>query len=280
MAGVYRRATGNRRISGASDHRRVVNDLQIGRAARALRQRLGRRQLDVATRAGLGHDLVSRVERGRVDGMTVRRLRELFGVFDAEVVVLVRWRGGELDRIVDRRHAGLSELVVTRLERDGWTVMPEVSFSEYGERGSVDLLAYHAASSALLVIEIKTELTSIEETIRRHDAKCRLASAVALQRFGWRAASVARLLVMPDERTPRRQVERFAALLSRAYPLRGRSVRSWLASPSGAMAGLAFLSAADETRLRQRSGPIRRVARPRSGAGEVRSPSSADPIET
>ncbi|HTK44728.1 MAG TPA: helix-turn-helix transcriptional regulator [Patescibacteria group bacterium] len=239
----------------------ALNDLQIGRAARALRHRLGLRQVDAAERVGIGHDVVSRVERGRIEGLTIRTLRRLFSAFDAEIVILVRWRGGELDRLLDRRHAMLGDAVVSRLERLGWTVMPEVSYSEYGERGSIDLLAWHAEARTLLVIELKTELPSIEETVRRHDGKTRLAARIALDRFGWQAGAVARLLVLPDERTPRRQVERFANVLGRAYPLRGRAAWTWLASPAGAMSGLIFLTVADQARLRQRPGPVRRIAR-------------------
>ncbi len=65
----------------------------------------------------------------------------------------------------------------------------------------------------------------IEETIRRHDVKTRLASVVARERLGWEPLQVARLLVLPDERTPRRQVERFAKVLISAYPDRGQAVR-------------------------------------------------------
>lgn len=239
-----------------------MNNIQIGRAARALRHRLGLRQADIAERVGLGHDVVSRIERGRIDGLTVRTLRQLFDGFDAEAVITIRWRGGELDRLVDRRHAGLGELVLARLERLGWTVEPEVSYSEYGERGSIDLLAWHPPTRTLLVIELKTELTSIEETIRRHDVKARLAAKIGADRFGARAATVARLLVLPDERTARRQVSRYGNLLLRAYPMRGREVRSWLAAPTGHLSGLVFLTAADGARLRQRIGPIRRIRRP------------------
>ena len=74
----------------------------------------------------------------------------------------------------------------------------------YGERGSIDLLAWHEASRTLLVIEFKTELTSIEETLRRHDSKVRLAPGIARERFGWDPAVDARLLVLPEDRTARR----------------------------------------------------------------------------
>lgn len=255
-----------------------MRDLHVGRIARVLRQRLGLRQVDVSERAGLGHDLVSRVERGRLDGLTIRSLRRVFEVFDAEVVVVVRWRGGELDRLVDRRHAVLAGRLAARLAGLGWEVVPEVSYSEFGERGSIDLLARHAETATLLVIEIKSELTSIEETVRRHDAKSRLGAKVARDRFGWVASSVARLLVLPDERTPRRHVARFADVLGRAYSSRGRAVSAWLAAPDGAISGLLFLSHADGARLRQRSGPVRRVSRPRTGPPAPKRPAPADVV--
>jgi transcriptional regulator with XRE-family HTH domain len=236
-----------------------MNDIQVGRLARALRHRLGWRQVDVATRARAGHDVVSRLERGRLEGLTLRTLRRLFAAFDAEVVITIRWRGGEIERILDRRDSGLAGIVAERLGGLGWTVVPEVSFSEYGERGSIDLLAWHEATRTLLVIEIKTELTSVEETIRRHDVKWRLATKVAFVRHGWSAATVSRLLVLPNDSTPRRQVERQKPVLSRAYTIQGRTAWRWMALPAGVVSGLVFVSGADGQRRIQRLAPIRRV---------------------
>jgi transcriptional regulator with XRE-family HTH domain len=275
-----------------------MGDLRTGRIARALRQRLGLRQIDVADRAGLGHDSVSRLERGRLDGLTLGTIRRVFAVFDSEVVILARWRGGEIDRLIDRRHAELGMNLVQRLEPFGWMLSPEVSFAEYGERGSIDLLGWHAASRTLLVVELKTELTSVEETLRRHDVKVRLAVRVARTRFEWEPAVVGRLLVLPDDRTPRRHVERHDVLFSRAYPMRGSALRRWLATPVGSPigrrgpqlggradggvpgpAGILFLSSADGARLRQAVSPRRRVRRPRTAESPSRtadSPSGAD----
>src|SRR5206468_2045260 len=123
---------------------------------------------------------VSLFERGRIEGMPIRTVRRLLKGLDAELVLVVRWRGGDLDHLLDAAHARLGDEVVGILRANGWTVMPEVSFSIFGERGSIDLLAWHPATRTLLVIELKTEIASVEETFRRHDVKVRLAREIAL----------------------------------------------------------------------------------------------------
>jgi hypothetical protein len=142
---------------------------------------------------------------------------------------------------MDEGHATLVGAVVARLDSLGWETRPEVSFSVYGKRGSIDVVAWHAASGTLLVIEVKTELVSIEETLRRHDVKVRLAAGVVAERFGWKARRVARLLVLPDGSTARAQVRRNDAVLRAALPVRGPALRTWLRTPSGSVEGLAFV---------------------------------------
>jgi transcriptional regulator with XRE-family HTH domain len=233
-----------------------MDDLLVGRVARVLRQRLGWRQEDVARNAACSQDEVSLLERGRIERMSLWRLRSLFRVFDADVVILVRWRGGSLDRLLDARHASLADAMIGRLVGAGWVVQPEVSYSVYGERGSIDLLAWHEASRTLLVIELKTEVTSIEETLRRHDSKVRLGPGIARERFGWDPAVVARLLVLPEDRTARRRVDRHRTTLRRVYPLETSGVKRWLREPTGgAVGGILFLSDTTRSRVRQRIRP-------------------------
>jgi hypothetical protein len=113
-----------------------------------------------------------------------------------------------------------------------------VSYSEWGERGSIDLLGWHGSTRSLLVVEVKSELASIEETLRKHDEKMRLGSVVASRRLGWSALSVSRLLVLPATRTTSRRLAAHAGVLGSVYPTRGRGVRAWWSKPTGELSGL------------------------------------------
>jgi hypothetical protein len=112
----------------------------------------------------------------------------------------------------------------------------------YGERGSIDVLGWHRATGTLLVVEVKSSIASVEELLRRLDAKARLAPAVALERWGVRSQRASRLVVRPEDRTERRRVARQAAVLDQALPDRGRDVSRWLSEPDGGLAGLLFMT--------------------------------------
>jgi hypothetical protein len=245
-----------------------MDDFRIGRIGRALRHRLGWRQRDLGGRVGLSQGEISLFERGRIEGMPIRTLRRILGGLDAELVLVVRWRGGDLDRLLDAAHARLGDDLARLLVAEGWQVVPEVSYAIFGERGSIDLLGWHAETATLLVVELKSEIASVEATFRKHDEKERLAARIAKERFGWVAATTARLLVLPEHRTVRRQVEDKSALFGRVYPVRNVGVRRWLQSPAGPMSGILFLPDTSQVRgLRARPTRKRvRVARARSSS--------------
>lgn len=244
-----------------------MDDVALGRTLRAIRQRLGLRQADVAVKGEVSQQLVSRIEAGLLRGTSTRVLRQVAGSLGAELVVSVRWHGADVDWLRDEAHARLVADIAALLEADGWITAPEVTYSWYGERGSIDLLAFHPATRTLLVIEAKTEIVSVEETLRRHDQKVRLAARIALDRFGWEARSVGRLLVVRDATTARRRISRHDAVFGRAYPIRGWAARAWLATPAGPAGLLVFLSSTTGGGAGRNPATIRRVRvpRPRSG---------------
>jgi transcriptional regulator with XRE-family HTH domain len=218
-----------------------MDPVRVGRIVRALRQRRGWRQVDLARAAGVSQPVVSRLENGQLRDLPVGTVEAIIEALGARCRFEVSWRGGELDRLLDDRHARLVGGVVQRLERLGWEAQVEVSFSVYGERGSIDALAWHAALRALLVVEVKSELTSVEETLRKLDAKSRLAAQGSVDRFSERPSATGRLLVLPDETTARRRVARAASVLDAALPVRGSAMTEWLRRPIGGVAGLLFL---------------------------------------
>ena len=218
-----------------------MDDTRLGRLVRVLRQRRGWRQADLAGRAGIGRTVVSDLERGQANGTSLATVRKIVGAFGLSTELVVHGLGADMDRVLDERHAALLGACSKWLRGLGWTIVAEVSYSEWGERGSVDLLCWHAQTATLLVVEIKTELASVEATLRKHDEKARLGPKLARDRFDWRPQAVGRLLVFPDDRRERARVEAHASVLVGAYPLRGYEARRWCRSPSGPMSGLLFL---------------------------------------
>jgi transcriptional regulator with XRE-family HTH domain len=178
-----------------------MDDVRLGRAVRALRRRRGWRQADLAGRVGCSQQRISTLERGQAAGMSIASIRAMARALDASVELDLRWRGGALDRLLDARHVELGAVVVAMLERAVWSAWPEVTYSVYGERGSIDIAAWHPAGSVLLVVDLKSELGSVEATLRKHDEKVRLAPTVLRDRVGTAAGGVSRLLVLPDSRT-------------------------------------------------------------------------------
>lgn len=241
-----------------------MTDQATGRIIRALRRRRGWRQVDLAQAARCSQNLISLVERGHLDAVSLRTLRRIFGALDASLVTQVQWRGAAVDRLLDEGHAALVGTVAVYLRSRGWLVEVEVTYSQYGERGSYDILAMMPGTSILLVIEVKTDLPSAEATLRKLDEKARLAPIVARERFGWNAQSVSRLLVMPETSTLRRRVARHAAIFDRALPARGIAVRQWLRAPARSIDGLWFLSGSDAGVGMSRSSSRERVRRPKS----------------
>lgn len=236
-----------------------MKDLDLGAAFRSLRVRRAWRQVDLARAAGVSHGTVSLLERGRFHLFTLATIRQVANALGLRIDLCSPWHGQELDRLRDQDHASLQDSWKRELERDGWLVRAELSYSEFGERGRIDLLAYHPVMRVLLVVEVKTSLNDLQETLGHLDVKERLASRVA-RRLGWNAVSVVPCLVVQEGTTQRRRVVEHAALFSR-FSLHGRAALTWLRHPAGRTDGLLMF---------RELPPANRISAKRRGVKRVR----------
>jgi transcriptional regulator with XRE-family HTH domain len=212
-----------------------MDTVRLGRLLRMLRLRRKRRQVDVAAHAGMSAAAVGRHENGRV--LSLRALERHAAVFGLRLEIRLLGRAGEIGRLADEDHAALVEWIAAWLRAQGLLVELEASFSEWGERGRVDLLAFHPQTSTLLLVEAKTLIVDLQELMGGIGVKQRLAATLA-ERRGWAVNQVAVLLAIADGAANRAVVrthpETFADWQPRPLSLRsltrpGRSL-CWIPS--------------------------------------------------
>jgi transcriptional regulator with XRE-family HTH domain len=218
-----------------------VDDRRVGLAFRAVRRRRGLLQCGLAERAGVHQTTVSRLERGQLDGLTVRAIRMIASALDISVAIAPRWGRGDLDRLLDASHAALVEAAVSGLRVSGWTVLVEYTFSHFGERGSVDIVAWQPREMALLLIEVKSRLIDLQDLLATTDRKRRLVPGLLAAERGWRACAIGSVLVLPEGSRSRNAVARHGATIGARFPGRTMEVRRWLADPRGQLAAVWFL---------------------------------------
>jgi Predicted transcriptional regulators len=233
-----------------------MDAIRFGLGLRALRHKRRWTQAQLAAKVNVSRSLIWRIERGHADRVAVHTLVRVAAALGARIDLRLLWQGEGLDRLLDARHASLVERVVEILTSSDWEVATEVSFSICGERGSIDILAFHAATGSLLVIEVKSVVPDMQAMLGGIDRKGRLARDIARDR-GWQVTSVTRLLVLPDDRTARRRVDTHAATFRTALPARTIDVRGWIRHPQGTKHGVLFLSDARHPSTRHRISTLR-----------------------
>jgi transcriptional regulator with XRE-family HTH domain len=245
-----------------------MNDLRLGLALREARVKRRLRQCDLAAQAGVSATLVSRMEHGELDLFSLRALRRVSAKLGVSLEMLPKSSSGDLDRMISARHAALGELVAAWISHQpGWNVVGEVSFSIYGERGWVDLLAWHEATGSLVVIELKTAIIDVDELIGTLDRKRRLSTRIAAER-GWSARSVSTWLVVAHSRTNRRRVADHRTLLTSGLPLDGRTFASLFVHPDRApLSGIAFWSNLNGGKVGHPIAAVARVMKPHRVVG-------------
>ncbi len=239
--------------------------VRVGRVFRAIRLRQGLRQVDVAAKARVSPAVVWRIEHGRLEEVSVPALVRVAEALEVRLDLVPRWRGAELDRLLSAVHSAFGESVAVLLESHAWELRPEVSFSHYGERGVIDILAWHPGSRTLLVIELKTEVVDVGEVLGTLDRKRRNAARVATE-LGWQPATVAVALLITDTRTNRRRVAAHDRTFRAALPDDTRALRGWLQAPTRPLAALAFLPDPRPAGVSQRPAIRKRVRLTRDAA--------------
>jgi transcriptional regulator with XRE-family HTH domain len=253
-----------------------MDAVRAGKVLRVVRRRRRWTQLELAARASVAQQTVSLLERGLADDMTLRSIKRVAAPLGISVDLTLRWRGPELDRLLDARHAELVKAVVSRLG-PAWQVLVEYSFNEYGDRGSVDVIGWNAGSAALVLIEVKSELDGLETVLRPIDVKARVVPGLLSRERRWRARSVGAVLVLPDESSARRSVARLGRVLDVALPARTVAVRRWLSRPAGPCRGIWFLADTPTRRAVRNPGSPGPVGRPRTPQNHAQRPNSEAP---
>jgi transcriptional regulator with XRE-family HTH domain len=230
-----------------------MDPVRLGRQVRALRRRRGWRQIDLAAAGRTSRSSISRLELGQADEMTIAAVDTVARALSARLEVVLSWQGEGLDRLLDADHSRIVEIVARELRSFDWEVAIEVSFNVRGERGSIDILAFHPVARVILVVGVKSVIPDLQAMVFALDRKERLAIDIARAR-GWAADRSGRLLVVADGRTTRRRVAEHATLFDVAFPIRTVEVKRWLASPNASrrFSGLWFLANDRRASARQR----------------------------
>jgi hypothetical protein len=171
----------------------------------------------------------------------------------------LRVPGGDAARLLDADHARVQSAWAAVLRENGWQVDVEVTFNHYGERGSIDLLAWHRDECILLVCEVKTTIVDAQALLAGIDRKVRVASVLARER-GWRPSAVVPALIIREGSTARRRLADHAALFAR-YAVTGRAAMAWVRNPAGRTLPTGLLAFHELSDVR--SGDRRRAGRQR-----------------
>ena len=163
--------------------------------------------------------------------MRLDTITRVASALDARSFIRIDWQGEAADRLLDADHAGLVEHVLLLLRRAGWDVVPEVTYAIGGERGSLDILAWHPSTSTVLVVEVKTVVPDVQAMLATFDRKVRHVEQIARAR-GWRPVRVAQLLVVAESRTSRRRVDAHATTFVARFPHGATEARRLIAQPA------------------------------------------------
>lgn len=252
-----------------------MDDQRIGASLRALRLRRRLRQAEVSVTACIPRHVAILIEAGRLERVRFGDIRAYAKALGARFGGSVLWQGADLDRMLNSGHARLHEAMATWLAAvGGWLIVPEVSFAYRGDRGVIDIVAWHAASRTILVIELKTRIVDVNDLMTTMDVRGRMARRIANE-HGWDPVAIGLWVVVAPARTNGRILAEHATVLRAKFPGDGRTMRGWLARPSGSVAALSFMPQVHLGNLGRGATTPRRVRRSRSSVDPGAKPTAA-----
>lgn len=201
----------------------------VARSLRAVRRRKGWSQRRLASQLEISQSELSRRERGSLENCSVAEV-ERWGVALGAHISLEVHIDGERP-LTDAHHARLQNWLAAMLRQHGWSVLVEHSFNHYGERGRIDVLAYHPIDRVLLIVEVKTRIDDVGDVLGRLDVKRRVAPILAPE-HQWQPSAVVPMLLILEQRTNRRRVANHGSVFA-GYPMRAQAATAWLRRPRG-----------------------------------------------
>ncbi len=187
------------------------------------------RQSDVAARAGVSRGLVSLLERGHLDSVSLGTLRRVAAVLedlsDRRRRAVARWA---LDRMLSLGHSQLAESVV-RLPRAGRAGSSRRKSPSPSTESGASSTCWRSTRRAVACWSSSRRRSSWMSTSWSAPSTARPGwpSRIAAER-GWQARSVSRWVVVSRSKTNQRRIDAHRAVLRAAYPSDGRSMRAWL----------------------------------------------------
>jgi transcriptional regulator with XRE-family HTH domain len=217
-----------------------VDDRRVSRLFRAARLRKGWRQVDVELASGIDQTTVSLIERGRIARLTLETVRHASDVVGVRLELAPRMSAADVSSLLDEGHARLVDTVLGLLHRHGWETVAEYTFNHFGDRGSVDILAWHPATRTLVIVEVTTVLLDVQDLLGTLDRKCRVVPSLVSRERGWGEVAIGRLVVVEDRR--RAAHGRGAWQGVRVGPARALATRARLAREARRALGRALVS--------------------------------------
>jgi transcriptional regulator with XRE-family HTH domain len=218
-------------IAGRARARTVAG--RLGVALRDARRSTGRTQAQVAIRAGVSQQLISRLELGRGQDASLETWACVAAAVGEQLVGFLEWAPGATPPR-DIEHLRRQSALIAAASAGGWTAHPELAIDPGAIRSrSIDVALIRRAAREAIVVEVWDWFDDVGASLRGLDAKIEVLTSRlrdepsnGAERVGGRDAwRVRGLFVVRDTRRNRAIVAELRPLFAARFT--GRSVE-WL----------------------------------------------------